>query len=259
MEPLPLSQDYWVAFTPSQEAQFSLYTFFNSSQTKALSDFVNTTDAATYAQLVLYIDYLIQTGVIGGGVPGPEGAQGPPGATGAQGATGPQGIQGIQGIPGQAGSGVLIRGVAYGVSDLPPAPAEGDMYIAMATFNLPSGATVISGDGIVWATPEWISVGPIRGPQGAQGNIGATGIQGIQGPQGIQGIQGPAGTNGTNGTNGATGATGPAGTTSWNGLTDKPANIVYCEANQVVSMAIMTEAEFQASAKSSSIIYFRTA
>lgn len=251
MDPLPLSEDYWVDFVPSQEAQFMLYTFFNSSQVKALGDFVNTTDAATYTQLVEYIDYLINTGVIGSGVPGPEGAQGPQGDQGEQGEPGPQGIQGIQGIPGQAGTGVLIKGAVSTSEDLPGSGmSEGDMYIALAAFTIPqtNPINVLEGDGIVWTgATEWADVGPIRGPEGAQGPAGPTGIQGIQGTQGIQGIQGPQG------------PAGATGTTSWSGLTGVPPNIVYCELDQVVTLAIMTEAEYQASSKLSTVLYFRSA
>ncbi len=55
------------------------------------------------------------------------------------------------------------------------------------------------------------------GPQGAKGDTGDQGPAGPTGPQGPQGVAGPTGATG------ATGATGPAGTTTWAGITDRPA------------------------------------
>ena len=74
------------------------------------------------------------------------------------------------------------------------------------------------------------------GPQGVQGVPGDTGPQGptgadstVAGPQGIQGLPGNDGATGSQGiqgipgNDGAPGATGPPGTTTWAGITDKPA------------------------------------
>jgi len=55
------------------------------------------------------------------------------------------------------------------------------------------------------------------GPQGPAGPAGATGPAGAAGPAGPTGPQGPAGATGPQG------PTGPAGTTTWAGITDKPA------------------------------------
>ena len=81
-------------------------------------------------------------------------------------------------------------------------------------------------DGLVSDGAGWVSVGPIRGPQGIQGiqgvagNDGADGADGAIGPQGIQGVAGndgadgaigPQGIQGVAGNDGADGADGPQG------------------------------------------------
>jgi hypothetical protein len=58
---------------------------------------------------------------------------------------------------------------------------------------------------------------------------GGFGPSGANGAQGIQGIQGPAGPAG------ATGATGPAGTTTWAGITDRPATFPPSSHNHVAA------------------------
>ncbi len=86
----------------------------------------------------------------------------------------------------------------------------------------PAGATGPAG--AVGAAGSQGAPGP-QGPQGATGPQGPQGDTGAQGPQGATGAQGPAGPTGPQGPTGDTGpqgATGPAGTTSWNGLNDKP-------------------------------------
>lgn len=57
----------------------------------------------------------------------------------------------------------------------------------------------------------------VSGGVGPAGPTGATGATGATGPAGATGATGATGSPG------ATGATGPAGTTTWGGITDKPA------------------------------------
>ncbi len=106
------------------------------------------------------------------------------GGTGPQGPAGPTGPQGPQGNPGPTG----------------PQGAPGT-----------PGATGPTG-------PQ----GPqgLPGADGADGLAGATGPQGPAGPQGDPGIKGDTGSQGPQGLQGET---GPAGTTTWAGITDKPA------------------------------------
>ena len=54
------------------------------------------------------------------------------------------------------------------------------------------------GNCYIWSeqTEDWVSVGPLRGPQGPQGPAGAQGETGPQGPQGEQGVQGIRGIQG---------------------------------------------------------------
>ena len=139
-------------------------------------------------------------------VRGPQGVKGDQGDQGLQGLQGIQGIQGDKGDKGDDGTSVQLKGAVPDVVDLPAGAVDGDLYVVLAT-----------GDGYVRSGGAWVNVGPIRGPQGAAGAPGADGAQGIQGIQGIQGAPGPKGD---------TGDTGPAGTTTWAGITDKPAVIV---------------------------------
>lgn len=218
-----------------------------------LADAINAQDATPLSQ----VEYLISTtpgpqGPEGpAGPEGPTGATGPAGATGSVGPTGPQGLTGSQGPVGPAGSGVLIKGEVANQAELPVSgQLGGDMYISTASWTLtPPGDPVVAGDGITWSGTGWINVGPIRGPAGptgATGSAGANGATGARGPQGIQGIQGIQGVQ------------GPAGTTTWAGLTGIPANIVYCESNQIVTIEVVTQAEYDAGPKSASVIYFIT-
>lgn len=62
----------------------------------------------------------------------------------------------------------------------------------------------------------------IQGPAGPQGATGATGPQGPQGATGAQGPQGIQGIQGVKGDKGDKGDQGDPGTTTWDGITDKP-------------------------------------
>ena len=151
------------------------------------------------------------------GPQGPQGIQGPTGLTGAEGPegpTGPQGPQGIQGERGSDGSGVEIQGYDTVINIKSKANVPGHMWIATDSGTDNLGNPVSANDGMVSAGPDWITVGPVRGPIGITGPQGATGPQGPAGTDGIdglQGIQGPEGPQGPQGQTGQTGATGPKG------------------------------------------------
>jgi len=61
------------------------------------------------------------------------------------------------------------------------------------------------------------------GKKGPKGDTGATGTKGDTGATGPQGIQGVPGETGATGAIGPEGPAGPPGTTTWAGITDKPA------------------------------------
>ena len=65
--------------------------------------------------------------------------------------------------------------------------------------------------------------GGTPGPAGPTGPTGPTGPSGPQGSQGIQGLPGNDGAQGPSGPSGPSGPQGAPGTTSWAGITDKPA------------------------------------
>lgn len=133
------------------------------------------------------------------GEPGPQGAPGTPGDTGPIGPAGEPGPQGPPGVDGTQG---------------PPGP-QGEVGP-----EGPQGPQGIPGD--TGPTGPEGPAGP-AGEPGPQGEVGAQGIQGPpgeagpEGPEGSQGIQGPIGPEGPKGD------TGDPGTTTWAGITDKPA------------------------------------
>ena len=182
------------------------------------------------------------------GPKGDTGAQGPSGPAGATGATGPQGPMGPQGPAGKDGK----DGTSLYIEDTYPT-------VAAIRADFPSGNDkmyLVEADGECYIYSEnqsdWISVGPLQGPQGPQGPTGAQGVQGPSGtltiksvvtlpagssasvvnegtienaefvisiprgetgPQGPQGEPGQAGAKGDPGETGATGPQGPQGET----------------------------------------------
>ena len=161
------------------------------------------------------------------GEKGDTGAKGAKGDTGPQGPVGPQGEQGIQGVQGIKGE----TGPQGPQGPQGPAGANGkdgtslhieDTYDTLAALKnaIPAGDANMyyvreDGNCYIWSeqTEDWVSVGPLRGPQGPQGPAGAQGETGPQGPQGEQGVQGIRGIQGPKGDPGDTGPQGPKGDT----------------------------------------------
>ena len=156
------------------------------------------------------------------GATGASGVAGSAGATGASGSPGPSGPTGPQGPAGADGTSVTIAGSVANATALPTLTLgdAGEGYITEDDGHLH-----------VWSGSSWTDVGEVRGPAGATGPTGPTGTNGNAGVTGATGASGSPGTAGTAGATGATGATGQtgatgaAGTTSWAGITDKPAVI----------------------------------
>lgn len=156
-----------------------------------------------------------QSGEVGAGLPGPQGAPGDSaydiavqnGFTGTEqewldsleGAQGPAGADGIDGEPGTAGE----QGI-QGEQGL-----KGDKGDTGDTG--PQGIQGIKGDkgdqGIQGEKGDQGDQG-IQGIQGLKGDKGDTGAQGVQGETGLTGPAGLDGINGTNGTNGTNGING---------------------------------------------------
>lgn len=143
------------------------------------------------------------------GPAGPQGEQGIQGVQGIKGETGPQGPQGPQGpagVNGKDGTSLHIEDTYDTLAALRNAIPAGDanMYYVREDGNC-----------YIWSeqAEDWVSVGPLRGPQGPQGPAGAQGETGPQGPQGEQGVQGIRGIQGPKGDTGETGPQGPQGDT----------------------------------------------
>jgi hypothetical protein len=120
-----------------------------------------------------------------------EGQPGPVGQTGPQGVRGLQGVEGVAGpagVQGPAGGGVSMQGsdtIANILSYDPTTPAL--MWISLDAGIDSYTNPVAAGDGLVSDGINWLTVGPIRGPQG---ETGLTGDKGDQGDQGIPGTSG---------------------------------------------------------------------
>ena len=189
----------------------------------------------------------------GEGVPfvGPTGPEGPRGDTGATG-TGIE-IAGstpsyteLQAIaaglgPADAGRAYECGGLLYVWSgtEFPP-EGEGAVFRGPTGPEGPAGPTGPQGEpGVGLVGPE----GPpgATGPAGPQGEPGV-GVVGPTGPEGPPGPTGPTGEGATGpegppGPAGPTGDTGPAGTTSWEGITDKPSTFPPTPAGQVADIS----------------------
>lgn len=147
------------------------------------------------------------------GPEGPIGPQGPQGIRGEQGIQGPPGIQGIQGIQGPKGD-RGDDGQSLYIEDVYPTVQA--LRNAYPTGNEKMYQVEADGECYIWSElmDDWVSVGPLRGPEGPQGPQGVQGIQGPQGdpgPEGPQGLQGEKGDTGTQGPQGIQGPEGPAG------------------------------------------------
>ena len=96
----------------------------------------------------------------------------------------------------------------------------------IAEASLSGGDVDLSGYATIdFVTQEINSIELTPGPKGDKGDTGPQGLQGEQGPQGPKGDTGATGPQGERGLQGEKGEKGDAGTTSWNGITDKPANL----------------------------------
>ena len=114
----------------------------------------------------------------------------------------------FDGEPGPPGTGIIIKGTAAQVEDLPPVAAAGDMWNVGSAppYNI-----------YLYTGEDWQDQGQLQGPEGPQGpkgdtgDIGPQGPKGDPGPQGPEGPQGPAGPQGEPGPKGDTGDVGPQG------------------------------------------------
>jgi len=102
------------------------------------------------------------------GAIGPQGIQGPQGDPGVSGATGPQGPQGVSGATG--GGELFITGIDTVVNILAiVAPTPSELWIASGPGLDDLGNPVAEGDGLLFDGTDWVTIGPIQGPQGADG------------------------------------------------------------------------------------------
>lgn len=145
------------------------------------------------------------------GDPGPKGDKGDPGAKGDQGEQGPAGTDGQDGTNGKE-------------------------------IELTKDTTYVKWRYV--GTEAWTNLVALDDIKGDRGEAGTQGIQGPQGPagaDGAQGEQGPAGADGAPGAKGERGEVGPQGpkgdpgTTTWEGITDKPDLSVYALESEITA------------------------
>ena len=118
----------------------------------------------------------------------------------------------FDGEPGPPGTGIIIKGTAAQVEDLPPEAAAGDMWNVGSAppYNI-----------YLYTGEDWQDQGQLQGPEGPQGPKGDTGDIGPQGPKGDPGPQGPEGPQGPAGPQGPEGPKGADGTMTFEDLTDE--------------------------------------
>ena len=114
----------------------------------------------------------------------------------------------FDGEPGPPGTGIIIKGTAAQVEDLPTGAVAGDMWNVGS--EPPYNIYLYTGED--WQDQGQLqgSEGP-QGPKGDTGDIGPQGPKGDPGPQGPEGPRGPAGPQGEPGPKGDTGDVGPQG------------------------------------------------
>lgn len=111
--------------------------------------------------------------------------QGPPGPQGEQGLPGLPGSDGKDGKDGKDGTSVVLKGAVASIENLPSSDqTQGDLYVVTD-----------DGNGYVWDGSQWVSCGPIRGPQGEPGEPGANGSDGADGRDGQNGLPGVNGSS----------------------------------------------------------------
>ena len=108
----------------------------------------------------------------------------------------------FDGEPGPPGTGIMIKGTAAQVEDLPTEAAAGDMWNVGSAppYNI-----------YLYTGNEWQDQGQLQGAEGPQGEPGPKGDTGPQGPEGPQGPAGPQGEPGPKGDTGDIGPQGPKG------------------------------------------------
>ena len=121
----------------------------------------------------------------------------------------------FDGEPGPPGTGIIIKGTAAQVEDLPPEAAAGDMWNVGSAppYNI-----------YLYTGEDWQDQGQLQGPEGPQGPAGPQGEPGPKGDTGDVGPQGPKGDTGEQGPAGPQGPEGPKGadgTMTFEDLTDE--------------------------------------
>lgn len=134
--------------------------------------------------------------------PGPKGDKGDPGAKGDTGEQGPAGTDGQDGTNGKE-------------------------------IELTKDTTYVKWRYV--GTEAWTNLVALDDIKGDRGEAGTQGIQGPEGPQGPAGADGAPGAKGERGEVGPQGPKGDPGTTTWEGITDKPDLSVYALESEITA------------------------